>query len=248
MKKSIATIVIIAGVSAAFADTITNSTGVVQEKKSKWESNASLGFTLTRGNSDTTLFTAKILTDRKTDFNVFSFGADGTYGENSGVENAASAHGFAQWNHLFSERIFSYARADGLHDGIAGINYRATVGPGAGYYFLKETNTTLSAEAGVAMIFERLGTNNDSYATLRLAEHFEHKFAGHGARFWQTFEILPQADDFNNYIVNAEIGIEAGIARNLSLQSYIDDSFNNEPSSGRLKNDVKLVTGISYRF
>ena len=248
VKKHIATIVITAAVSAAFADTGTNSTSLVQEKTPKWESNASLGFTLTRGNSDTTLFTVKILADRKSDFNVFSFGADGTYGENSGVENADSAHGFGQWNHLFSERIYSYARADGLHDGIAGINYRATVGPGAGYYFLKETNTTLSAEAGGAVVLEQLGTNNDSYATLRLAEHFEHKFAGHSARVWQTVEILPQANDFNNYIVNAEIGVEAGIVKNLSLQSYIDDSFNNEPSSGRLKNDLKLVTGISYRF
>ena len=88
MKKLIAIIIIASGITAVFADTSTN--GVVQEKKSPWESNASLGFTLTRGNSDTSLFTAKVLTARKDIYNEWLLGADGAYGENSGVENADS--------------------------------------------------------------------------------------------------------------------------------------------------------------
>jgi putative salt-induced outer membrane protein YdiY len=250
MKKHIATIIATAGVMAVFADTSTNTgaTGVVPEKKSPWQSNASLGLTITRGNSNTSLLAAKVLTDRKDSYNEWLFGADGTYGENGGTESADSVHGFGQWNHLFSEKLFGYLRVDGLHDRIADIKYRVTIGPGVGYYFLKETNTTLSAEAGGAEVFEELGSAHNSFATLRLAEKFEHKFNEHGARVWQSFEILPQVDNFNNYIINAEIGVEAAIARNLSLQSYIDDSFDNEPAAGHLKNDVKLVTGIDYKF
>ena len=135
-----------------------------------------------------------------------------------------------------------------LHDGIADIKYRAMVGPGAGYYFLKETDTTLAAEAGGSMVFERLGTNDSSYATIRLAERFEHKFTEHGARVWQTLEILPEVDNLNNYIINAEVGIEASISKHLSLQTYLDDSYDNQPANGRLKNDVKLVSGLSYKF
>ena len=98
------------------------------------------------------------------------------------------------------------------------------------------------------MVFERLGTNDSSYATLRLAERFEHKLADHGARLWQTLELLPQVDRLNNYIVNAELGIEASISKHLSLMSYIDDAYDNEPAPGRQKNDVKLVSGLSYKF
>ena len=43
-------------------------------------------------------------------------------------------------------------------------------GPGAGYYLLKETNTTLAVEGGGNMVFERLGSTDSSYETLRLAE------------------------------------------------------------------------------
>ncbi|MGH7991072.1 MAG: DUF481 domain-containing protein, partial [Limisphaerales bacterium] len=138
MKKHIAVLIISAGVLTAFADT--NSVNQpVPQKKSPWDSSASLGLTLTRGNSDTTLLTVNVLTDRKDNTNEWSFGADATYGNNDGVENAEILHGFGQWNHLFTERLYGYVRAEGLHDGIADIKYRATVGPGAGYYFLKET-------------------------------------------------------------------------------------------------------------
>jgi putative salt-induced outer membrane protein YdiY len=248
VKKIIATIIVAAGVMAAFAQTSTNSTAAVAPPKPKWESSASLGITLTRGNSDTSLFTVKVLTDKKDNANEFSLGADAAYGANNGVENAESLHGFGQWDHLFSDKFFGYARTEGLHDGIADVKYRALVGPGAGYYLLKQTNTTLAVEAGGSMVFERLGTNDRSYATLRLAERFEHKFAGHGARVWQRVEIQPEVDDFSNYIVNAEAGVEAAIAKNLSLQTYLDDSYANQPAPGREKNDLKLVSAISYKF
>jgi putative salt-induced outer membrane protein YdiY len=247
MKKHIVTLIFSAGVLTAFADT-TPTSQTTPPKKSPWESSASLGLTLTRGNSDTTLFTVKLLTDRKDNTNEWSFGADAAYGNNAGVENAESLHGFGQWNHLFSEKFFGYIRAEGLHDGIADIRYRATAGPGAGYYLLKETNTTFAVEGGASMVFERLGSKDDSYATLRLAENFEHKFAGYGARVWEKAEFLPQVDRFSNYIVNAEVGVEASIAKNLSLQTYLDDTYANEPATGRLKNDAKLVSAISYTF
>ena len=245
MKKIIATIIVVAGISAAFAD---NSANTSITPPPSWVSSASVGLTLTRGNSDTTLFTVKVLTDRKGPVNELAFGADAAYGANNGVESTESLHGFGQWNHLFSDKFFGYVRAEGLHDGIADIKYRALVGPGAGYYFLKETNTTLAAEAGGSMVFERLGTNDSTYASLRLAERFEHKLAGHGARVWQTLEILPQVDKFSNYIVNAEVGVEASLTKKLSLQTYLDDSYDNQPSPGRLKNDIKLVSGITYKF
>jgi putative salt-induced outer membrane protein YdiY len=248
VKRILATIIVAAGVTAAFAQTSTSSAAAAAPPKPKWESSASLGVTLTRGNSDTTLFTVKGLTDRKDNVNEFSLGADAAYGANNGVENAESLHGFGQWDHLFSDKFFGYVRVEGLHDGIADIRYRALVGPGAGYYLLKGTNTTLAAEAGGSMVFERLGAKDSSYATIRLAEHFEHKFAAHGVRVWQKAEILPQVDDFKNYIVNAEVGVETSIAKNLSLQTYLDDSYANQPAPGRQKNDVKLVSAISYKF
>jgi len=215
--------------------------------KYPWETSVAAGFTLTKGNSDTLLLTAKAQTQRKMPGNEYSFDLDGTYGKTEGLTSAESAHGFAQWNHMFTDRFYGYARAEALRDAIADVKYRVTIGPGVGYYFIKEKQTTLAGELGASEVFQELGTNRTAYTTARIAERFERKFAS-GARIWQNVEFLPQVDRLENYLVNGEVGVEASLAKNLSLQTYVDDNYNSRPAPGRKKNDVKLVSAIAYKF
>jgi len=239
--------------------TITNVVGAVPapapapaaavslEKKYPWASSLSAGLTLTRGNSQSLLYSAEIVTTKKTPANEYSFGLLGAYGNQNSVESVNNYKAFGQWNHLFSERFYSYIHADATRDLIANLDYRLNVGPGAGYYLVKAKDTTLSTEAGVGYQNEHLGGNYNSFATLRLAENFEHKF-GTVARVWQTVELLPQVDKFENYVVNFEVGIEASISKSFSLKTALDDAFQNQPAAGRKQNDVKLVSGIVYKF
>ena len=213
-----------------------------------WTSSAAVGVALTRGNSETLLFTAGLETTRKTPVNEFDFGVDGGYGENNSVKSEDLLHAFGQWNHLFSDRAYGYVHADGLRDGVADINYRFTLSPGAGYYFIKEKNTTLSGEVGPGVVFQELGNSESTFATVRLSERFEHKFNSGGARVWQTLEFLPQVDRLDNYLVNFEAGVESALSKNLSLQVVLDDNYDSRPATDRLKNDVKLVSGIKYKF
>ena len=214
----------------------------------KWSGSASAGLTLTSGNSDTLLFTAKALASRKFDVrNELDLGADATYGEQEDIKNNESIHGFAQYNRLFTDKWFGYLRLDALHDDIADVDYRITFGPGVGYYFIKNERTLLRAETGPAVVFEKQGGEDNTYLTLRLAERFEHKLTD-TAKIWQALEILPEVGEWDNYIVNAEAGIDVAINSKWSLKAYVQDTYDNEPAEGRLKNDVKLVTALGYTF
>jgi putative salt-induced outer membrane protein YdiY len=219
----------------------------VPANKPAWESSISAGLSLTKGNSDTLLTTAAFKTRRKITENEFMFGADGSYGENDSVKNNETLHGVGQFNHLFSDRFYGYLNAEGLHDGIADLEYRFTFSPGAGYYFLKETNTMLAGEAGPGLIVQQLGGVDTTYATLRLAERFEHKLAN-GARVWEKAEFLPQVNKLGNFLVNAEIGAEASLTKTFSLRVTLQDNFINQPAPGRKSNDVKLISGLVYKF
>ncbi|HEV2435592.1 MAG TPA: DUF481 domain-containing protein [Verrucomicrobiae bacterium] len=223
--------------------------------KAKWESSAAAGLTLTRGNSSSTLATLSANTDGKWDESELSVGADATYGRTKAPGQATATtsaellHGFTQYNWLFTDRFYGFGRVEGLHDGVADIKYRVSLSPGVGYYLIKTTNTDLSAEIGPGYIFQELGNDSSSYATLRLGEKF-HQALSDRARIWQTAEVLPQVDRFSNYIINAELGIEADLTRDkkFALRSYVTDTFNNEPAPGRQKNDVTWVTAIAYKF
>ena len=243
---------------------IANAADATPSTTNKWDSSISAGATLTRGNSETFLGTFTAATGKKWDQNEVALGADVAYGTTKVEEknptpppqttshtdtSTEAMHAFGQYNRLFNERLYGLARIDGLHDGVADIDYRLTVSVGAGYYFLKTKETQLSVEAGPSYIVQRLGGNSQSYVALRLGEKFNQALSDR-ARLWQTAEILPQVDDFNNFIFNFEIGIEADLnsSKKLSLRVYLDDTYNNVPALGRKNNDIKLVAAVAYKF
>lgn len=215
--------------------------------KYPWESSVSAGLSVVRGNSDTTLVSADFSTQKKTPADEYKLGVGGAYGEQSSNETVNNYKAYGQWNRLFTDRFYGYVRVEGLRDFIADVDYRLTIGPGAGYYLLKETNTTLAVEAGGNFEAQQLGGQDQNFATVRLAERFEHKFNDH-ARLWQNVEIFPQVDKLDNYVVNFEIGIEAAISKTLSLKTCLDDSYANRPAADHLKNDAKIIAGVAYKF
>ncbi len=220
-----------------------------------WKSSVALGVTIARGNTDTTLASMTFSTEKKWPLNDLVFGGDGLYGETKNpdqqkyTESAEILHGYSQYNRTITDGLYGYARIDGFHDGIADIKYRITLAPGIGYFFIKNKVTDLSVEVGPGYIREQLDGETESFATLRIGEKFHYNISAH-AKAWETIEYLPQVDQFNNYIVNAELGIEAALNKssNLSLRSVLDDSYNNVPALGRLKNDLKLITSLVYKF
>jgi putative salt-induced outer membrane protein YdiY len=222
----------------------------------RWETTVAVGLTVTRGNSETLMANANVATAKKWSMNELMFGADGTYGESEfrradGTTDtqltAQNFRAFGQYNRLFNERLFAYARVEGLHDNVADIDYRFTFSPGLGYYFIKNTRTFLRAELGPGYIVQRQGGETSDYITLRVAERFEHKLNDR-AKVWQALEFLPQVDNWDNFIINFEVGIDTAITTNFSLRTYLQNTYDNEPAPGREENDMKLVAGIAYKF
>jgi putative salt-induced outer membrane protein YdiY len=239
------------------------SSQAADAKTNKWEASAAAGITLTKGNSDTFLGNITVKATRKAPRDEVLLGASATYGTTETEEviprtdppktreetetTTANASAFGQYNHLFTDKFYGGIRLDLLHDAVADVSYRATVSPLAGYYLIKNPTTQLAFEAGPSFISERVGGESDQYIALRLAERFEHKFSDK-ARVWQSVEFLPQIDDFDNYIINAEIGAEASLTEKLSLRGVIQDTYDNEPAEHRKKNDLKLITALVYKF
>jgi putative salt-induced outer membrane protein YdiY len=224
--------------TTVFADPATNA---------PWTGSVGAGLTLTRGNSRTLLTTLDLAADKKTAQDEWLLGANGGYGTASGVKNVESIDGKGQYNYLATDRLYYGLKIEALSDAIAGIDYRLTFSPLVGYYLIKDTTDSLAVEAGPAGVLQKLGPTTRGYATLRFGERYEHKFSD-TAKLWQSFEFLPQVDKFSNYYWDGEIGVEAALTKQLHLRTYLDDTYYAIPATGRLKNDLKLVSGVVYKF
>jgi putative salt-induced outer membrane protein YdiY len=214
----------------------------------KWNDTLTVGVTATAGNVNSVLATSTFTAQKNTPRNQYTLGADGAYGEVSSQKNAESLHGNAQINHAFvDDKWYDYGRGDALHDAIQDVEYRITAGAGAGYYIIKGKMTTLSSEAGPAFETEHLDDEYHNYPTARVAENFEHRIDGH-VRLWENVEVLPPLTAPDAVLVNAEVGVETPLSPKMSLQTYLQDNFANTPAPGYKNNDLKVVSGVVFKF
>lgn len=221
---------------------------------SKWETTAGLNLAVNRGNSDTLLVGANILTLKKWDKNEFTAGADGVYGNNrditSGqrVTTAQNYGAFMQYNRLVNERIYFLGRADGRQDHVADIDYRFSVSPGVGYYLIKNTKTTLALETGPGIVFERFAHQaENNYFTVRFGEKFTHNF-NDKVRFLEQADLTPKVDEWSNYVFNIQATLEADLTTKLSARLTAQDTYRSDPAPGRKENDLRILAGIAYKF
>lgn len=220
-----------------------------------WETTVSGGLNLNRGNSENMLLNGTIKADRKGDANEVGLGVEANYGETQverdGQEvdetNIDNTKAFAKYRRLLDERNYLYLNGDANRDDIADIQYRVTIGPGLGRYFIKNDKITLSAEAGPGYLFEKVADVEDDYAILRAAERCEVKLS-EGAKVWESVEYLPRIDDFDQYLINAELGAEAAMTATLSLRVVLQDKYNSTPAPGKDENDLSLIAGVTWKL
>jgi len=226
-----------------------------------WHGDVATGLSLARGNANTFLLNGEASTENVWDQNDLKLGADGQYGFNNWGQStnrhdatqqsvsSEAIHGFTEYKRLFTERFYGSARVDGYHDDVASIQYRLVIGPAIGYYFIKSGASKLSGEAGPSFIDERLGHQNQSYATLRISERGEHTLnKTKSAKVWEEVDYMPQVDDFGNYLVNSEVGVEAALNSHFSVRVCADDKFDSKPAPGHKENDILLVSSLVYKY
>jgi len=226
-----------------------------------WHGDVATGLSLARGNANTFLLNGSATADNAWEQNELKLGVDGQYGFNNWGQStnrhdatqqslsSEAIHGFVDYKRLFTERFYGSARVDGYHDDIASIQYRLVVGPAAGYYFIRSDASKLSGEVGPSFIDERLGHQDQSYVTIRFSERGEHTFnKAKTAKVWEEVDYMPQVDDFGNYLLNSEVGVEAALSAHFSLRVCADDKFDSKPALGHKENDILLVSSLVYKY
>jgi putative salt-induced outer membrane protein len=219
-----------------------------EEAEKPWDRSIALGLTVNTGNQDTILFTGALKGEKLWKHDELRLELSGAYGKNDGAVNTERLLGRGQYKRLFTERFFGAFLLEGFHDGITELAYRLTASPGVGYYFIKSEKTRFSGEVGGAYVQEKYnGQSENGFFTLRVADRFDRQL-NDNAKIWQQTEWLPQVDDFNNYLLNTEVGVEAALTKAMSLRVVGQHRYDNEPAPGRKNYDLTLISSLVYKF
>jgi putative salt-induced outer membrane protein YdiY len=164
-----------------------------------------------------------------------------------------------QHDHFWSERFYIYENAKFEQDDIAGLDYRLRLGAGAGYQWLDGRNFdatgkwSFNQEVGAAWIKNSYvnadPSADDSYATVRYAHHLKYfpKW-NEKVEMFHNLEYLPQVDDWENYLIKADVGFTTKLVMDFNLLCKIEWDYNSMPSVGRKSSDIRYIVGLGYQW
>jgi putative salt-induced outer membrane protein YdiY len=231
--------------AASSAGDYLNSLSLSTSPGSPWELTGAAGLGLSKGNSDSLSYSLQVLGTYAQGENEGLVGADLLYSESNGIASTNSFRLFGQYNRLHTERFYSTVNGSFLTDDIADLNYRIDLGVGLGYYVVKNETTSLAFEAGPGFAWEDQGGVSRDFMTVRFGERFEHQLSSR-SKIWQSAVFAPKANDFSDYLLTAEAGIDTLLTRDWALRTSVRYQYDSTPAAGRQSDDTTLLMGLSY--
>lgn len=213
-----------------------------------WKLQTDFGFVNTAGNTSTTTLNGgesfSYTTGPWTLGQLFAVVYGKTDGERSAENYTASLRG----DYAFTEHFGVYGLGKWDRNEFAGIERRFEEGTGFTFKPVARERTTLSLEAGISAIQERVVEGADNtFASGRGALLFKQLFAT-AAYFQQTAEILPNLKESADYRVNTETALVAPLSKSIAFKASYVIKFDNDPEPGFKETDRFLTSGLQIVF
>jgi Protein of unknown function, DUF481 len=124
----------------------------------RWHGSASLGFSLTTGNSETENFALAISLLRRSEIDRITFDAAYLYGRQSDPDTDEDFTSTDRWfaelkyDYFFTKKVYGYAAARVEQDYVAELDLRLLAGAGAGYQWIETADFNFRTEAGGSLV------------------------------------------------------------------------------------------------
>jgi putative salt-induced outer membrane protein YdiY len=218
-----------------------------------WKGDLSLGFSLSKGNTDATSFS-------------FTFSTDGPLNtaktmiwKNKGVLLFSQTDGKTSSESLLANsridwecngRLFSYFEFQGQRDRFKNFSYRLLPSFGLGYNVLDQESVGLILDAGLSQVVTRYYDTGDieTYTGLKGGQQFDWQIS----KTAELIEVLQINADFaklSDFFLRLEVSLLTAITQSWSVKLTFVDSYDNIPVGARIKrNDITFIAGISRKF
>jgi len=220
--------------------------------RDNWDGGATVGFGLTRGNSETKNLALAFTADRKTLHDKLSLYANSIYATNDATgavpsTTANAEQGGIRYDHDITPRLFAFVGADFQADSLQTLDLRSVFGGGLGFHVIKRDATTLDLLAGINYTHEAYTTFSRSFAAATLGDEFMHKLHG-STVLTQSFYFFPNFNDPGEYRTTFNFGTVTKISKWLGWQNSFGDIYVTNPPFGKKKNDIIFTTGLNISF
>jgi putative salt-induced outer membrane protein YdiY len=232
-----------------------------------WNGGVNVGFSLARGNSQTSNLALAInavhptLNDKTTIY-LSSIDTKNELATPTTVANLVTAG--IRYDHNVNPRLFGFVGADFMSNELQNLDLRGVYGAGLGFHAIKSDNTVLDFLAGlnythetysngpvvtpvtIPPTFTSYGVTN-KFAALTLGEEMMHK-AGKTTVLTEKLYFFPDLSDTGEYRGTFDFGTVTKINKWLGWQNQFSDIYVSNPPPTSKQNDLILTTGLNFSF
>jgi putative salt-induced outer membrane protein len=231
-----------------------------------WNGGANVGFSLTRGNSQTENLSLAFTAARATKNDKLSLYTNAVYGTNQLATPSTTANteaGGIRYDRNINPRMFGFVGADFTSNALQDLNLRSVGSVGMGYHAIKSDRTTLDFLAGGNFTDENYTqtiTNTTvtpptvttsklvhNFGALTLGEELTHKL-GKSTVVVEKLYLYPNLTQTGEYRGTFDLGLVTKISKWLGWQNQFSDVYVSNPPEGTKQNDVVLTTGLNVTF
>jgi putative salt-induced outer membrane protein len=207
-----------------------------------------LSYVQTSGNSNTTTFSSKLQGTAALS-QTESIKAKGSvlYSKN---ENSTSANKYnleLDYNHMISEKLYSYMGISYIKDELSDYDYRLNIGPGLGYKLLEDEIQTIDIQGGLDYAYDKYnsGSTTDNYLAGKTELNYKYRFSP-TVDFKQMISYLESFEDGDKYFATSDSSIGVKMTQNLSLGVSYSIDYTNK--TNKENTDKKFLTSLIVDF
>lgn len=217
-----------------------------------WTGIADLGLSFSRGNSETSTYTAAISAARSTTRDRIStyFTLLNSRSKFDGEKKttADAKRGGIRYDLNITPRVFVFGSADLENDKFQRLDLRLVLAAGLGYKVKKTETMTFDIFGGGAYNKEIYQDNlRRNSSEILIGEESTHKLAGRSS-FSQRAVLFPNLKDKGEYRFAFDSSIVTALTNVLNWQLTVSDRYISNPPFSLKKNDVLLTTGLRFTF
>jgi putative salt-induced outer membrane protein YdiY len=234
-----------------------------------WNGGANVGFSLARGNSQTTNLALAVnavhptLNDKITIY-LTSIDTQNQLATPSTVANLITG-GF-RYDRNFNPKMFGFGAADFMSNALQDLDLRAVYTGGLGYHAVKSDKTVIDLLAGINFTHETYSNGpqvtpatvpptftsygvTNKFAALTVGEELMHQ-AGKSTVITEKLYIYPDLSSgySGQYRGEFDFGTVTKISKWLGWQNQGSDIYVSNPPATAKKNDIIFTTGLNFSF
>jgi putative salt-induced outer membrane protein len=231
-----------------------------------WNGGINVGFSVARGNSETENLALAFNAVHPTLKDKITLYSSAIYTTNDLANPSSVANletGGFRYDRNINPKMFAFAGADFMSNGLQSLGLRSVGSGGLGYHAIKSDNTVFDLLAGINYTHETYHfvpgdpaavppvpdtpgiTNN--FAALTLGEELMHKL-GKSTVLNQKLYFYPDLSDTGQYRMTFDVGTVTKINKWLGWQNQFGDIYVSNPPVTAKKNDVIFTTGLNISF